>query len=76
MTKSLRPARRRELARWFHGTFSGELCAGLSAGPVRPRLVVPAQSGEGSVGGTAAHAGSGPCAAAFRLFQDLDPAPS
>lgn len=54
MKKSLRPARRRELAQWFHGTFQVN-CARAWR---RPSLAAPRgmeESGQESDGPAAAH---------------------
>jgi hypothetical protein len=51
--------------------FLGELCAGLSARPVRARILVSEESGQGSDSPAAAHSRSGACSPPIRLFAHL-----
>ena len=50
---------------------SGEVCAGLSARPVRPGLVVSHQSRQGSIGPPAPDSRSGACPASVWIHADL-----
>ena len=59
--KSLRPARRRELAQWFHGTFQVSCARACRLAQFGRAVVVSNEPGEGSIGAAAPHSGSGAC---------------